>query len=158
MLKIGLSVGAIVVVLDQLTKWLIRDVVLGTGPGRDIEVTGFFNIVEVWNRGVSFGLFASDSPWTPYLLSALAIAISIVLIVWLRKAETTFLALALGFVIGGAIGNVFDRFIWGRVYDFLDFHAAGYHWPAFNVADAAISVGVALVLLDGFIAKREDER
>ena len=156
MLKIGLSVGATVVVLDQLTKWLIRDVVLDTA--RYIEVTGFFNIVEVWNRGVSFGLFASDSPWTPYLLSALAIAISIVLIVWLRKAETTFLALALGFVIGGAIGNVFDRFIWGRVYDFLDFHAAGYHWPAFNVADAAISVGVALVLLDGFIAKREDER
>ena len=156
MLKIGLSVGATVVVLDQLTKWLIREVVLGTG--RDIEVTGFFNIVEVWNRGVSFGLFASDSPWTPYLLSALAIAISIVLIVWLRKAETTFLALALGFVIGGAIGNVFDRFIWGRVYDFLDFHAAGYHWPAFNVADAAISVGVALILLDGFIAKRGDER
>ncbi|MGB0555063.1 MAG: signal peptidase II [Alphaproteobacteria bacterium] len=156
MLKIGLSVGAIVVVLDQLTKWLIRDAVLDTA--RYIEVTGFFNIVEVWNRGVSFGLFASDSPWTPYLLSALAIAISIVLIVWLRKAETTFLALALGFVIGGAIGNVFDRFIWGRVYDFLDFHAAGYHWPAFNVADAAISVGVGLILLDGFIAKRGDER
>jgi signal peptidase II len=156
MLKIGLSVGAIVVVLDQLTKWLIRDVVLDTA--RYIEVTGFFNIVEVWNRGVSFGLFASDSPWTPYLLSALAIAISIVLIVWLRKAETTFLALALGFVIGGAIGNVFDRFIWGRVYDFLDFHAAGYHWPAFNVADAAISVGVGLILLDGFIAKRGNER
>jgi len=156
MLKIGLSVGATVVVLDQLTKWLIRDVVLDTA--RYIEVTGFFNIVEVWNRGVSFGLFASDSPWTPYLLSALAIAISIVLIVWLRKAETTFLALALGFVIGGAIGNVFDRFIWGRVYDFLDFHAAGYHWPAFNVADAAISVGVALILLDGFIAKRGDGR
>jgi len=156
MLKIGLSVGAIVVVLDQLTKWLIRDVVLDTA--RYIEVTGFFNIVEVWNRGVSFGLFASDSPWTPYLLSALAIAISIVLIVWLRKADTTFLALALGFVIGGAIGNVFDRFIWGQVYDFLDFHAAGYHWPAFNVADAAISVGVGLILLDGFIAKRGDER
>ena len=156
MLKIGLSVGATVVVLDQLTKWLIRDVVLDTA--RYIEVTGFFNIVAVWNRGVSFGLFASDSPWTPYLLSALAIAITIVLIVWLRKAETTFLALALGFVIGGAIGNVFDRFIWGRVYDFLDFHAAGYHWPAFNVADAAISVGVALILLDGFIAKRGDER
>ena len=156
MLKIGLSVGATVVVLDQLTKWLIRDVVLDTA--RYIEVTGFFNIVEVWNRGVSFGLFASDSPWTPYLLSALAIAISIVLTFWLRKAETTFLALALGFVIGGAIGNVFDRFIWGRVYDFLDFHAAGYHWPAFNVADAAISVGVALILLDGFIAKRGDER
>ena len=123
MLKIGLSVGATVVVLDQLTKWLIRDVVLDTA--RYIEVTGFFNIVEVWTRGFSFGLFASDSPWTPYLLSALAIAISIVLIVWLRKAETTFLALALCFVIGGSIGHVFDRFIWGLLYGFLDFHAAG---------------------------------
>jgi signal peptidase II len=156
MLKIGLSAGAIVVALDQLTKWLIRNDVLNTT--RYIEVTDFFNIVEVWNRGVSFGLFASDSPWTPYLLSALAIAISIVLIIWLRKAETAFLALALGIVIGGAVGNVIDRLIWGQVYDFLDFHAAEFHWPAFNLADAAISVGVGLLLLDGFIAKRGDER
>lgn len=156
MLKIGLSAGAIVVALDQLTKWLIRNDVLNTT--RYIEVTDFFNIVEVWNRGVSFGLFASDSPWTPYLLSALAIAISIVLIIWLRKAETAFLALALGIVIGGAVGNVIDRLIWGQVYDFLDFHSAGFHWPAFNLADAAISVGVGLILLDGFIAKRGDER
>jgi signal peptidase II len=156
MLKIGLSAGAIVVALDQLTKWLIRNDVLNTT--RYIEVTDFFNIVEVWNRGVSFGLFASDSPWTPYLLSVLAIAISIVLIIWLRKAETAFLALALGIVIGGAVGNVIDRLIWGQVYDFLDFHAAEFHWPAFNLADAAISVGVGLILLDGFIAKRGDER
>jgi signal peptidase II len=156
MLKTGLSAGAIVVFLDQLSKWLIRDVVLDTA--RYIEVTNFFNIVEVWNRGVSFGLFASDSPWTPHLLSALAIAISIVLIVWLRKAETTFQALALGIVIGGAVGNVIDRLIWGQVYDFMDFHAAAYHWPAFNVADATIFAGVSLILLDGFIAKRGDER
>jgi signal peptidase II len=137
MLKIGLSAGAIVVALDQLTKWLIQNDVLDTT--RYIKVTNFFNIVEVWNRGVSFGLFASDSPWTPHLLSALAITIAIVLIVWLRKAETIVLALALGIVIGGAVGNVIDRIIWGQVYDFLDFHAAGFHWPAFNVADAAIS-------------------
>jgi signal peptidase II len=156
MLKVGLSAGAIIVILDQLTKWLIQEVVLHTA--RYIEVTNFFNIVEVWNRGVSFGLFASDFPWTPHLLSALAIAISIVLIVWLRKAETTFMALALGIVIGGAVGNVIDRLVWGQVYDFLDLHAAGYHWPAFNVADAAISLGVGLIILDGFIAKRRDER
>lgn len=154
-MKIGLLAGAIVVVLDQITKWFVRDIVLESV--RYIEVLGIFNIVEVWNRGVSFGLLASDSVWTPYLLSALALAISAVLVVWLRKAETTFLAIALGGVIGGAIGNVIDRMIWGHVFDFLDFHIAGYHWPAFNVADAAISVGVALILIDGFIAKKRDE-
>jgi len=155
MLRIGLLAAGTILILDQLTKWFFRNVVLdGT---RYIEITPFFNIVEVWNRGVSFGLFASDSSWTPILLSALAIAISVVLIVWLKRAETRLLALALGIVIGGAIGNVIDRVIWGHVYDFLDFHVAGYHWPAFNVADSAISIGVVLILIDGFIAKKPAE-
>ena len=155
MLKIGLVASAIIVVLDQVTKWLVRETVLETISR--IEVTGFFNIVEVWNRGVSFGLFASSSPWTPVLLSALAIGISIVLLVWLRKAETLLLSIALGIVIGGAVGNVIDRILWGHVFDFLDFHIAGYHWPAFNVADSAITIGVALILIDGFIAKTPDD-
>jgi len=155
MLRIGLLAAGTILILDQLTKWFFRNVVLdGT---RYIEITPFFNIVEVWNRGVSFGLFASESSWTPILLSALAIAISVVLIVWLKRAETRLLALALGIVIGGAIGNVIDRVIWGHVYDFLDFHVAGYHWPAFNVADSAISIGVVLILIDGFIAKKPAE-
>ena len=155
MMRIGLLAGGIILILDHLTKWLIRDVVLdGT---RYIEITGFFNLVEVWNRGVSFGLFASSSPWTPVLLSALAIGISIVLLVWLRKAETLLLSIALGIVIGGAVGNVVDRILWGHVFDFLDFHIAGYHWPAFNVADSAITIGVALILIDGFIAKTPDD-
>ena len=154
-MRIGLLAGGIVLILDHLTKWLIREVVLdGT---RYIEITGFFNLVEVWNRGVSFGLFASSSPWTPVLLSALAIGISIVLLVWLRKAETLLLSIALGIVIGGAVGNVIDRILWGHVFDFLDFHIAGYHWPAFNVADSAITIGVALILIDGFIAKTPDD-
>ena len=76
--------------------------------------------------------------------------------VLLRKAETRFVAIAIGIVIGGADGNVIDRIIWGHVFDFLDFHIAGYHWPAFNVADAAISIGVILILVDGFIAKRQN--
>ena len=155
MMRIGLLAGGIILILDHLTKWLIRDVVLdGT---RYIEITGFLNLVEVWNRGVSFGLLASSSAWTPVLLSALAIAISIVLLVWLRKAETLLLSIALGIVIGGAVGNVIDRILWGHVFDFLDFHIAGYHWPAFNVADSAISIGVALILIDGFIAKTPDD-
>ena len=156
MLKIGLVASAIIVVLDQMTKWLIRETVLETI--HRIEVTGFFNIVEVWNRGVSFGLLASDSPWTPHSLSALALAIATVLLFWLRKADNRLLALALGIVIGGAVGNVIDRMIWGHVFDFLDFHIAGYHWPAFNVADSAISIGVVLILVDGFIAKRREQR
>ncbi len=155
MMRIGLLAGGIVLILDHLTKWLIRDVVLD--GARYIEITGFFNLVEVWNRGVSFGLFASSSPWTPVLLSALAIGISIVLLVWLRKAETLLLSIALGIVIGGAVGNVVDRILWGHVFDFLDFHIAGYHWPAFNVADSAITIGVALILIDGFIAKTPDD-
>lgn len=155
MMRIGLLAGGIVLILDHFTKWLIRDVVLD--GARYIEITGFFNLVEVWNRGVSFGLFASSSPWTPVLLSALAIGISIVLLVWLRKAETLLLSIALGIVIGGALGNVVDRILWGHVFDFLDFHIAGYHWPAFNVADSAITIGVALILIDGFIAKTPDD-
>ena len=154
-MRIGLLAGGIVLILDHLTKWLIRDVVLD--GARYIEITGFFNLVEVWNRGVSFGLLASDSAWTPYLLSALALAIATVLLFWLRKADNQLLALALGIVIGGAVGNVIDRLIWGHVFDFLDFHIAGYHWPAFNVADSAISVGVVLILVDGFIAKRREQ-
>ena len=155
MMRIGLLAGGIILILDHLTKWLIRDVVLD--GARYIEITGFFNLVEVWNRGVSFGLLASDSAWTPYLLSALALAIATVLLFWLRKADNQLLALALGIVIGGAVGNVIDRLIWGHVFDFLDFHIAGYHWPAFNVADSAISVGVVLILVDGFIAKRREQ-
>ena len=156
MMRIGLLVGSLVLIFDHLTKWFIRDVVLD--GAWHIKIFNFFNLVEVWNRGVSFGLFASDSPWTPILLSALAIGISVVLLIWLRKAQTLLLSIGLGIVIGGAIGNVIDRILWGSVFDFLDFHIAGYHWPAFNVADSAITIGVGLILIDGFIAKTpEDE-
>lgn len=155
MMRIGLLAAGLILIFDQISKWLIRDFVLD--GSRIIEVTGFFNLVEVWNRGVSFGLFASGSPWAPMLLSALAIGISIFLLFWLRKTETALLAVALGMVVGGAVGNVVDRMLWGHVFDFLDFHVAGYHWPAFNVADSGISVGVALILIDGLIAKRREE-
>ncbi len=155
MMRIGLLMRSLVIIFDHLTKWLIRDIVLD--GAWHIKIFNFFNLVEVWNRGVRFGLFASDSPWTPILLSTLAIGISIVLLIWLRKAQTLLLSIGLGIVIGGAIGNVIDRILWGSVFDFLDFHIAGYHWPAFIVAESAIMIGVGLISIDGFIAKAPEE-
>jgi signal peptidase II len=156
MLRLGLLVALPVVVLDQLTKWWILAEVMD--PPKTIAVTGYFNLVLVWNRGVSFGLFDSNSPWGPVLLTVLALAIAAGLVVWLRRAESRLAAAAIGLVLGGAIGNVIDRVRFGAVVDFLDFHAAGYHWPAFNVADSAISVGVGLLLYDGlFESRRKSE-
>ncbi|MBK4721345.1 signal peptidase II [Azospirillum sp. YIM DDC1] len=150
----GLSVAALVVVLDQLTKWWILDVVMQPYP-RVVEVTPFFNLVLAWNTGVSFGTFGSSHAWMPYVLAAVAFAIVVALLLWLRQADRRYLALALGMVIGGAIGNVIDRFLYGAVADFLDFHIGGWHFWAFNVADSGISVGVALLVLDGLFAGRE---
>lgn len=152
MLRLGLLVALPVVVLDQLTKWWVLADLMN--PPAAIEVTPFFNLVLVWNRGVSFGLFDNDSPWGPVLLAGLALAISVVLLAWLTRAGSRLSAVAIGIVLGGAIGNVIDRLRFGAVVDFLDFHAWGYHWPAFNVADSAISIGVGLLLYDGLFENR----
>lgn len=145
--RLGLGVAAVVLVLDQLTKWLILEYVMQ--PPRVIEVTPFFNLVMAWNRGVSFGMFAHGADMMPYVLSLLALAICWLLFGWLRKVNDPWPAVALGMVMGGAVANVIDRLRFGAVADFLDFHVAGYHWPAFNVADSGIVVGVVLLLIDG---------
>ncbi len=156
MVRFGLLTSLLVLIVDQMSKlWIVYDVM---DPPRAIEIAPFFNVVMVWNKGASFGMFATDSPSTQYLLSAIAAVICIVLFLWLRKATTGWLAIALGAVIGGALGNVVDRLRFGAVADFLDFHAAGYHWPAFNVADIAITVGVGMLVLDGLIGRRGDHR
>lgn len=164
MLRLGLIVAGTLCVFDQLTKWLIlKQVFPGYAPDSlfapaAIPVTGFFNIVLVWNRGVSFGLFSSDSAWTPVFLSVLALLIVGFLSYWLCKAHRRLLAVSIGFVIGGAIGNVVDRVIHGAVVDFLDFYLPGTslpHWPAFNLADVGISVGAVLILVDGLFERRE---
>lgn len=152
MLRLGLIVALPVVLLDQLTKWWVLTDLMD--PPAIIEVTRFFNFVLVWNRGVSFGLFDSDSPWGPMLLSGLALAIAVALLVWLSRAGSRLPAVAIGMVLGGAVGNVIDRIRYGAVIDFLDFHASGYHWPAFNVADSCISIGVGLLLYDGLFENR----
>lgn len=156
MIRLGLPVAALIIALDQATKtWIVHDIM---APPRWIEVTSFFNIVMVWNKGASFGLFSTQSPWTQAVLGGFAVVISIVLAVWMYRARSKWLAVALSLVIGGALGNAIDRAIYGAVADFLDFHAYGYHWPSFNVADIAISVGVVMLLFDGLLEKRRDHK
>jgi len=123
-----------------------------------VGLTGFFSLVPVWNRGVSFGILAARDGSTAWLLSGVALVVAVGLIAWLSRVERALLALSLGLVIGGALGNVIDRGRFGAVFDFLDFHVASWHWPAFNVADSAITVGVALLLLDGLLGGRGEPR
>lgn len=152
MVRLGLAVAAVVFAVDRGSKALLLDLLKSHGPV--VEVTPFFNLVMVWNRGVSFGMFQSGEAGR-WLLSALALAIVAGLFLWLRRVDAWWLAAGLGGIIGGALGNVFDR-LWydeGAVADFFDFHVAGWHWPAFNVADAAIVVGVGLILLDAALAR-----
>ena len=146
--RLGFLLAVVIAVADQATKvWALDG---WFDPPRVIEVTSFFNLVAVWNTGVSFGFLAGYSDWMPLALSAFAVAVTIGLAIWLWRSEGRVLAIGLGLVIGGAIGNVVDRLRFGAVVDFIDLHAAGYHWPAFNLADSAITIGVGLLLIDSF--------
>ena len=149
MLRLGLVVAGLVIFLDQLSKLAILMLL-----DQAVAVTPFLNLVVVWNRGVSFGMFASAGALMPWLLSGLALAVVVARGFWLRRVADPLVGVALGLIIGGALGNVIDRVRFGAVVDFLDFHALGYHWPAFNVADSAICVGAALLLVDGLLAPR----
>ncbi|MDX1484651.1 MAG: signal peptidase II [Alphaproteobacteria bacterium] len=142
-----------VLILDQASKWWIVNELMA--PPRVIEVTPFFNIVMVWNRGITFGLFGDASEAGRWVLTVVSLAIVAVLSVWMLRVNRPWVASALGAVIGGAIGNVIDRLYYGAVADFLDFHLGDWHWPAFNIADSAIVVGVAILMLDAFIHTKE---
>ncbi|MHA1598954.1 MAG: signal peptidase II [Alphaproteobacteria bacterium] len=157
--SLGLVVAHATGALDQISKWWIVESVMR--PPHVIEVTPFFNIVLAWNRGVSFGMFNNDADGAQWLLSGVAMVIVTVLLVWLWRCENRLLATAIGLIVGGAVGNVIDRMNYGAVVDFLDFYAAGFHWPAFNVADSAIFVGAAVLVLDslfGWSEKNKIER
>ena len=152
-LPTGMLIAILTIFFDQLSKWWILNLVMV--PPKTIEVTQFFNLVLVHNRGASFGIFSDAPGWASIALIVFAIIISIVLAIWMWQAQETFLSIALALVIGGAIGNVIDRIRYGAVVDFLDVHAGGWHWPAFNVADSAITLGVILLILDSLRSKSE---
>ena len=141
----------VVIILDQMTKWWILTSVMA--PPQRIPVTGIFDLVLVYNRGVSFGLLGGAPSWATAALIVFALLLSMVLCIWMWRADSLLLGTALGFVVGGALGNVIDRFLHGAVVDFLDFHAAGYHWPAFNIADSAITIGVLILIIDSLKSK-----
>lgn len=146
----GLSwlwLAALVLVLDQITK---RVVLAQLAPYQDvIAVTGFFNLVHVHNTGAAFSLLADQPGWQRDFFIAVGLAASGLMLYLLRQTRgRTMFCVALALILGGALGNVIDRGLYGHVIDFLDFHAAGWHWPAFNVADAGITVGAVLLVLD----------
>ena len=156
MLRRGLAIAAVVLVLDQLSKWWIRDVVMD--PPHNIAVTPFFNLVYARNTGVSFSMFRADSLIGQWLLSGVALAIVAGLLVWMRRLERGWRIVALGLIVGGAVGNVVDRLRLRFVFDFLDFYWNGYHFAAFNLADSAITVGVAMLLIDGLFGRAENAK
>jgi signal peptidase II len=148
------GLAALVVLLDRATKLAV----LGSlRPGEGAEITGFFNLVLVFNKGAAFSLLASAPGWqTPFFVTIAAVAVLIVGYLILKDPGKTLFCLGLALILGGAVGNVWDRLQWGHVVDFLDFHAAGWHWPAFNVADSAITVGAGILILEGFLHREEE--
>jgi signal peptidase II len=153
MLGRGLATAGVVVILDQLSKTAILAFFGERIFGGRETVTSFFNLALTYNRGISFGLFNGGAGLNALVFSLAAAAIVAVLIYWLSRASSPFLAVAIGLIIGGAVGNVIDRLRLGAVVDFLDFHYGALHWPAFNLADSAICVGVGIVLLDGLLRR-----
>jgi len=146
-----LGLSGLVIVLDQISKMAISSHFI---YGESLRITGFFNLVLTHNTGAAFNFLDDAGGWQRWMFTAIAIVASVWIVRLLRQhAQQTMFCLALALVLGGALGNLVDRVAYGYVVDFLDFYWGTYHFPAFNVADSAISVGAALLLLDSFKKK-----
>lgn len=145
-----LMLAAMVVVIDQGSKaWALRVL-----PDASVVVTPFLNLVLVFNSGAAFSFLASGGGWQRWFFTVLAALVSAWIVYTIRRQpEANRMNLALSLILGGAVGNVIDRLRLGAVVDFIDVHAAGWHWPAFNVADSAITLGAALLIWDQFRAR-----
>ena len=141
-----LTLSALLVALDQLSKYAITRLLT---YGGNMEITPFFNLVLTYNSGAAFSFLSSASGWQRWFFIALALIAVIWILYLLRKYPRQVLfCFALCLILGGAVGNLIDRIWLGAVIDFLDFHAAGWHWPAFNVADSTITCGAVLLVWD----------
>ncbi|MBF7074749.1 signal peptidase II [Glaciecola sp. MH2013] len=151
-----LWISVIVFVLDQWTKYTIVDTM---SLYQSIEIMPFFNFTYVHNYGAAFSILYDAGGWQRYFLSAVALAVSAVILWWLKgtRRDQLLLPVAFSFILGGALGNVYDRMLHGYVIDFLDLYYGNYHWPAFNIADSAIFIGAALLIIDMFKNKEADE-
>ncbi len=145
-LTLWLGIATIVVLLDQLSKITMSRLL---AYGQSEAITSYFNLVMVYNQGAAFSFLSNQGGWQRWFFSALAFGVS-VFIVWMLKknAGQRMFCWSLSLILGGAVGNLIDRIAYGHVIDFLDVHVGGWHWPAFNVADGAITIGAALFVLD----------
>lgn len=150
---IGFSL--LIVVLDQLTKlWVQAKLDLGSV----IEVTSYFNLVYVLNPGAAFSFLANQEGWQRHFLSAVAVLASVVILFMMRSSShRRFAMFCLACILGGAVGNLIDRLVHGAVIDFLDVYIQNYHWPAFNVADVAISIGAVGLIVDELFFNKENK-
>jgi signal peptidase II len=147
-----LWISTLIFIFDQ---WSKQAIVSSMSLYESIQLTGFFNLTYVHNYGAAFSFLYDAGGWQVYFLSAVALSVSALILWWLRQTtkEQLLLPVAFAFILGGALGNVFDRLLHGYVIDFLDFYYGTYHWPAFNVADSAIFIGAALLIIDMFKKK-----
>jgi signal peptidase II len=173
-LTLALPIILLALFLDQLSKWAAWEYQkFGDIPATDFwtwlttfpamqtiydghVITPFLNLVTVWNHGVSFGFLAGHDAWRLYFLVGLALILVAIMAVWLWRAQGRLLIVALSMIIGGAFGNIIDRLRFGAVADFIDFHIGGWHYPAFNLADSFIVIGVALIMLDSVVFSRQN--
>lgn len=175
----GLAAIGALILADQYTKWLVMESLL-KADGADargffdwfftqkkieffvneretfktLALTPFLNFVMVWNQGISFGMLDSASPHMPLVFISLSVLASLLMLIWLALSTQRAVAVALTLIIGGALGNAADRLRFGAVADFIDVHAKGYHWPAFNLADSCIVLGAGIMIVHTFISDR----
>ena len=151
-----LALAALILVADQASKYAVS---ASLRPGEFREITGFFNLVLTYNRGAAVSFLSDAGGWQRALfIGVAAAAVAIIVTLLLRHPQERLFCAGLGFILGGALGNVCDRVVLGHVVDFLDFHALGWHFWAFNLADSAITVGAGLLIFDGLRSARPRQK
>ncbi len=172
-------IAFLVMMLDQITKWAATELYLkprlGMGNGMNFfdwlinlppiipsgsgfKITSFLNIVMVWNTGVSFGFLSNFGPYMPYILIGVACFIIGLFLFWMLQTHDQIQGICCALIIGGAFGNIIDRLRFGAVIDFIDMHALGLHWPAYNIADAMIVIGVGMLIITSFAFDRKTKQ
>lgn len=152
-----LWLSALVVALDQLTKWMAS---AWLEPHVPIPVWSWFNFTLAHNTGAAFSFLSDASGWQRWLFAVLTIVVSVFIVTWLKRLQAGegWTAAGLALILGGAIGNLIDRIAYGHVIDFIQWHYEGWYWPTFNIADSAITVGAAILVIHGLFFQRQEAR
>lgn len=156
MIFLGLILALLTLFLDQISKYWAQELLLP--PPQSFEIFDFLTLNPSWNKGVSFGLFHDSPSWAFYFLIAISLGLIGLLIYWLFQRKGYLFSIAIGLILGGALGNLVDRFMHGAVFDFIDVHFKGYHFWTFNIADSAITLGAILFAIDIFQDYLESKR